>query len=68
MRTEQYAQTKLEEWNKEERKRFLRAYGTGDWDTVYEMTEDLTGGQYARLITLGALAREIKQKGGKPNA
>ena len=61
MRTEQYIEKKLEEWNEEERQRFLHAYDGGSWDTVYDMTEDLTGGQYARQITLAELVYELKR-------
>jgi len=60
MRTEQYISKKLKEWTKDEREEFLTAYNEGDWDVVYSMSEDLTGGQYARQITLGELFDRLK--------
>ena len=60
MRTEHYIEKKLEEWNEAERKLFLEAYGEGDWAVVYGMTEDLTGGQYARQMTLAELVEKLR--------
>ena len=60
MRTEQYVEKKLEEWNEAERRLFLEAYGEGDWDTVYDMTEDLTGSAYIKQLTLAELVNALK--------
>jgi len=60
MRTERYVEAKLEEWNEVERKLFLKAYGEGDWDVVYGMTEDLTGGQFAKQMTLAELVEKLR--------
>ena len=59
MLTEQYIQNKMQEWDSQQKAQYLSAYRSGDWDTVYSLTEDLHGCAYIRARARYGLADEI---------
>jgi len=61
MLSEQYIETKLKEWTEDDKEEFRTAYGKGDWDVVYSMTEDLAASTYMRQLMLAELAERINE-------
>lgn len=41
-----YAENKIAKWTETEKKNYVDAYWSGNWELVYSMTEDLDGSQF----------------------
>ena len=62
LKSSRYIVSKIDSWSPEEKKRYLTAYTNSDWNTVYAMTEDLSGCAYSRQNILGELADVVREQ------
>ena len=62
LKSSRYIVSKIDSWSPEEKKRYLTAYTDSDWNTVYAMTEDLSGCAYSRQNTLADLADVVREQ------
>jgi hypothetical protein len=62
LKSSRYIVSKIDSWSPEEKKWYLTAYTNSDWNTVYAMTEDLSGCAYSRQNILGELADVVREQ------